>query len=354
MKAHFFRTLIFSVLLTLSADAFCCTSVIISGKARQDGRPVMMKHRDSGELNSRMQRFDGPEYSFIGLVNSSSKGGEVWSGTNSGGFCIMNTATYDLKDDDVPAEQMDREGVLMYIALGKCLTVNDFQNLLDTLPRPMGVEANFGVIDAFGGAAYFEVNNHSWTRFDVGDEPGGYMVVTNFTRTGRVADRKGVDRFEKACGIMSSIDVATAGHSVLFNSISRSGEPIMRNITSSSIVFEGVKEGEDPLETVMWTILGCPTDCIYLPLMVSTKDIIPSFMKDVPGKETSQICDNALIIKGIYGFKHGCEDECVEIEKSIDAGFSSDMSPFRYTRFVKKAYRKYSLMCRRKLPKVSL
>lgn len=354
MKALFFRSLVVSVLLTVSADAFCCTSVIISGKARQDGRPVMMKHRDSGELNSRIQRFDGPGYSFIGLVNSSSKGGEVWSGTNSGGFCIMNTATYDLKDDDVPAEQMDREGVLMYMALGKCLTVNDFQNMLDTLPRPMGVEANFGVIDAFGGAAYFEVNNHSWTRFDVGDEPGGYMVVTNFTRTGRVADRKGVDRFEKACGIMSSIDVATAGHSVLFNSISRSGEPIMRNITSSSIVFEGVKEGEDPLGTVMWTILGCPTDCIYLPLMVSTKDIIPSFMKDVPGKETSQICDNALIIKGIYGFNHGCSDECVEIEKSIDAGFSSDMSPFRYTRFVKKAYRKYSSMCRRKLPKVSL
>ena len=68
---------------------------------------------------------------------------------------------------------MDREGILMYKALGICRTVEDFVTFLDTLSRPMGVEANFGVIDACGGASYFEVDNSGWVRFDVADEPGG-------------------------------------------------------------------------------------------------------------------------------------------------------------------------------------
>lgn len=37
-------------------------------------------------------------------------------------------------------------------ALRVCKTVQDFEHFLDTLPRPMRVEANFGVIDAYGGA----------------------------------------------------------------------------------------------------------------------------------------------------------------------------------------------------------
>jgi hypothetical protein len=82
------------------------------------------------------------------------------------------------------------------------------------------------------------------------------MVVTNFTRRGRPQDRKGVDRYEKACSIMKELDVSTVCHEGIFNSISRSGDPILRNITSSSIVFEGVPEGSDPSFTVMWTILG--------------------------------------------------------------------------------------------------
>lgn len=227
----------------ISFKAFCCTSVIISGGVRADGRPVMLKHRDTGELNNRMEWFQGPGYSFIGLVNSPSRGGEVWSGVNSAGFCIMNTATYDLKDDDVPASEMDREGIVMYKALGCCHDLQDFENMLDTLPKPLGVEANFGIIDALGEAAYYEVDNHSWKRFDIADQPGGYMIVTNFTRSGRKEDRKGVDRFQKASRIMDSADVGTADHIFLFNEISRSGKPIMRDITSASVVFEGVPQG---------------------------------------------------------------------------------------------------------------
>jgi len=312
----------------------------------------MLKHRDTGELNNRMQWFKGPVYNFIGLVNSSSKGGEVWSGHNSAGFCIINTATYDLKDDDVPSSLMDKEGILMYMALGRCADLRDFERMLTELPKPWGVEANFGIIDSKGEAAYYEVNNHSFKRYDVADEPGGYMVVTNFTRSGRPADRKGVDRFEKATEIMSGIDISTADHVTLFNSISRSGKPIIRDISSSALVFEGTLPEEDPSLTVAWTILGCPSTCVYIPLKVFDSDHIPSFMKEYRGGDEAQICSQSLVIKGIYGFEKGCVTECMEVERFVDSRFSRNMSASRYDRLVRKIYRKYKMMYLRKLPKV--
>lgn len=334
-----------SALIFISFKAFCCTSVIISGVVRVDGRPVMLKHRDTGELNNRMEWFQGLEYSFIGLVNSPSRGGEVWSGVNSAGFCIMNTATYDLKDDDVPASEMDKEGIVMYKALGICRSLQDFENMLDSLPKPWGVEANFGIIDALGEAAYYEVNNHSWKKYIVADQPGGYMVVTNFTRSGRKEDRKGVDRFEKASDIMSSADVATIDHRFLFNEISRTGKPIMREITSASVVFEGVSSGVDPCNTVMWTLLGSPTSTVYVPLKVFGSDHIPDYMKKSGRSDNAAICDAALALKAALGFEHGCEGDCRKVEKYVDRHFSNEMSVRRYDRFTRRIYRNYLKIC---------
>lgn len=241
------------LLVLVSLPALCCTSVIISGKVRADGKPVMMKNRDTSHPTNDMHWFQGEKYSFIGLVNTDVPlREEVWAGINSAGFCIMNTATYDLKDDDVPAEEMDREGYLMYRALEVCATVEDFEHLLDTLSRPMGVEANFGVTDAQGGAVYYEVDN--WrvrARYDVNEEEKGYRVVTNFTTEGRVEDRKGVDRYEKASQLLSEtcIPISEWDHDFLINKISRSGAPILRPITTASVVFEN---------GVMWVSLGQP------------------------------------------------------------------------------------------------
>ena len=129
------------LLLSFSTKAAACTSVIISGKSTPDGRPVMMKHRDTGELNNRIQWFEGEIYNFVALVNASWEkerqasypyaAGEAWTGSNSAGFSIMNTATYDLKDDDVPTEMMDREGELMYRALEICSNLADFESSLE-------------------------------------------------------------------------------------------------------------------------------------------------------------------------------------------------------------------------------
>ena len=248
------KKILFTFFLALAAvPALACTSVIISGKVRSDGRPVMLKHRDTDHVSNDIRWFQGEKYSFIGLVNTDEPfRGEVWAGTNSAGFSIMNTATYDLKEDDVPADRMDLEGFMMYRALEVCRTVEDFEHFIDTLSKPMGIEANVGVIDANGGAVYYEIDN--WkirAKYDVNEEPSGYRVVTNFTWQGREQDRKGVDRYEKACSLLAGtcIPISEWDHDFLINKISRSGAPILRDITSAAIVFEG---------DTMWASLGQP------------------------------------------------------------------------------------------------
>ncbi len=259
----------FSILLLfISVQAFACTSCIISGQYTKDGKAVMFKHRDSSCQDVAVEYFQGEKYRMMCLVNADWRTNplakvplgtrEAWAGMNETGFAIMNTATYDLKDDDLPADMMDREGVLMYRALEICTTLEDFEYFLDTLSRPMGVEANFGVIDEKGGAAYYEVNNHSWVKYDVNREPLGYRVVTNFTMTGREEDRKGVDRYIKAHKILAStyVPMQEWDHTFFIKNISCSGKPILRDITSCAVVFEG---------NVMWASLGKPDQVPCLP-----------------------------------------------------------------------------------------
>ncbi|MBR6002980.1 MAG: hypothetical protein IK045_09000 [Bacteroidales bacterium] len=293
------RICLIIILLIITLPGVCCTSVIVTAEKSGIGRPVMLKHRDTGVYDSKLEMFHGEHYDLIGLVNSSWRSKpvakntngvpEVWCGMNSAGLCIMNTASYNIKNDKVPSSAMDREGLVIYRALEICASLSDFEFFIDTLSRPMGVEGNFGVIDADGEAAYYEINNYKSVKYDVQDEPCGYMVVTNFSRSGREKDRRGVDRLERASEIFSGMSVFD--HKTIINNISRSGSPIMRDISTSSIVFEGAVKGK---EAVMWTCLGYP-DCVpYIPIVMSEN--IPSFMT-AEGDGNALMCDYAKNVR---------------------------------------------------------
>ena len=315
--------LVLAFMASLPADA--CTSAIFTGKSTPDGRPLLWKHRDTGELNNRIEFFpsgNGRKYSFLGLVNSPSKGGEVWTGTNETGFSIMNTASYNLQN--VPADFEDMEGALMYDALGSCKTLGDFEKLLDKMKKPRGVEANFGVIDAQGGAAYYEVNNTEWTKVDVNDPkiaPEGFLVYTNHSYTGRKDEGMGYVRYNTANEILHKAWIRGEEFTPMwiFNHLSRSyynsllgidlnrnpelapdgwfvdQDFIPRRSTSASIVVKGVKPGENPDLTVMWTILGYPPCGIAVPLFVAMGAEQPGYMLKGSGKGNNcQMCDWAL------------------------------------------------------------
>lgn len=322
-----FKIALAALALALATPALACTSVIISGARSKSGRPVMMKHRDTGNTDNRMDWFQGEKYAFIGLVNSDTPpdAPEVWAGSNRAGFCIMNTATYDLRDDrdaDVP---MDREGRLMYRALEICANIADFENFLDTLTRPMGVEANFGVIDAHGGAAYYEVNNHVWYKWDVNADKEGWRVVTNFTQHGRPEDRRGVDRYEKARALLLADEAPSShlfwkDHTWLIRNISRSGAPILRDITSATIVFEGVAAGENPAHTVLWTALGWPATTVTVPLMPFCGNLVPDYLGGPSTRGSARFCRNAIRWK-----KEGTDvsDAVRKTEQTVEARFVS-------------------------------
>ena len=335
MKKLFFAVL--AIGLMLSSDIFACTSAIFTGKATADGRPLMWKHRDTGEPNNRIQYFKGEKYTFYALINSPDfLLNEAWSGTNEVGFSIMNTASYNLKNDDVPSKMMDKEGVVMFKALATCKTLKDFEKMLDKYKRPMGVEANFGVIDAEGGAAYYEVNNDSWTKVDVNDPkiaPQGYMVYTNHSNTGRLNDGMGYVRYTNADKIVKE-QIARNGkitaqwimqelsrtfyHSILGIDLNKDKELvdkcngwfmdqdfIPRKSSTCAIVVEGVKPGEPAANTVMWTILGYPPIGVAVPLMVANGTNVPSFMT-AEGTGNAKMCDwNLEHKKEIFPIKRG-------------------------------------------------
>ena len=164
-----------------------CTSIIISGKSTPDGRPIMWKTRDTDSFQNAIKYFNDGKYASMGLIDSDDPTGKsVWIGYNSAGFAIMNTASYNLIMKDT-IDVKDREGIVMREALQQCASVSEFEMFLNKHAKPLGVEANFGVIDASGGAAYFEVSNFSYNKLDVNDPsiaPMGYMIHTNFSFTG--------------------------------------------------------------------------------------------------------------------------------------------------------------------------
>lgn len=290
---------------------FPCTSAVVSGRVTPDGRPLLWKHRDASDLNNRIVHFEaeGGKLEFVGLVNGvDTMANEVWAGYNTSGFAIMNTASYNLKNDT--SSLSDREGVVMKQVLGECRTVEDFARLLDSLPRPIGVEANFGVVDALGGAAYFEVNSYEVFRYDVKDSPDGYLLRTNYSVSGRPNEGYGYVRYDNAARLFSR---ATSERSItpewITGICSRSfyhtflgrdfttdawvvdQDFIPRRSTSASVVIEGVNPGKSPVFTTMWTMLGYPPCSVVLPVWIGCEYGVPTLLQGAEDSVRSPLCE---------------------------------------------------------------
>ncbi len=288
-----------AVLLT-GAPAWGCTSAVVSGKATPDGRPLLWKNRDTDCLRNHVAWVKGERYDFIADVNSDNfaRRPEAWIGTNSAGFAVMNTQSYNLVELKEGEERGAANGRIMYRALEVCATVEDFCHLLDTIAKPSGIEANFGVIDAQGGAAMLEVDYEHYVMYDANDArvaPYGYIARTNFSFAGRVNEGGGYVRYMEAERVLMQAsatggitpqgilnDLSRSFHNCLLGVDLRKGDfnvPqgsgwfvdqdfIPRGSTSCSVVVQGVKPGEAAELTTMWTLLGYPPTGIAVPLWV--------------------------------------------------------------------------------------
>lgn len=323
--------------------AEACTSAIIGADATRDGRPILWKHRDTSAIDNKVEyKASAPgEFAYTALYNAAdTKLREAWMGMNEAGFAIMNTASYNIKDDKVAPKYMDREGILMAAALKKCRTVEDFARFLDAYPRPMGVEANFGVIDAEGNGAFFETNNHSYKRYDLNDAPNHVLIRTNYSISGRPNEGYGFVRYANAEHLLAPyIESRSVTPEVLTEILSRSfyhdlrkrdfaeGQDrwvvdqdfIPRYKSTASVAIEGVIPGKGGQnageEYIMWTALGYPPCAEMLPAWCRA-DGVDSRLRGTLPNGHSPLAEEAKKRRAeVFSIKKGNGDKYIDMTK---------------------------------------
>lgn len=317
------------ILILYLAAAFipagACTSAIISAALTDNHRPLLWKHRDTGADNNFLQKVEPTDstFGYVGLFNAGdSLLSEAWMGMNDHGFAIMNTASYNLAPDTAAIQ--DREGVVMSLALKSCVTIEDFERLLGSLPKPMGIQANFGVIDAKGGGSYFEANDWTWTRYDMPAD--GYIIRTNFSVSGTVGEGYGHTRCHTAdCLVTDRLKSEPISPYYLTDIVSSSylnadtgrdyiaeylsggdsmieyNDFIPRDISTSSIVIEGVNSVEQASDMQMWAKLGYPP-CTWVG-HVTLSSIPERFLPNASWR--SSACDDAANLRKACLVKSG-------------------------------------------------
>lgn len=278
--------------LLCGTPLLACTTAIVSAEASATGRPMIWKQRDAGNVHNCLAWTKGRVYDFTAVVPvSAKKRKSAYGGINTAGFAIANNLSYNLEEKDPEVDP--RNGLFMYQALGQCATLADFEKMLDARPDSIKISSNFAVIDAQGGAAYFEAGEQGWTRYDV--PRGGVLYRTNFSLSGKENEGAGYARWEAIRKIMDK--PRRGGYDpAFFLDISRwfydgvngkdalkgSGDYLLdrnyipRTSTASSLVIEGVTPEDRPDGGLMWFVAGYPPCCYAVAAWVASGEELPA------------------------------------------------------------------------------
>ncbi len=381
---------LFALMLLLAANTgemWSCTTFIVSGKHTPDGRPLLYKNRDTGTLDNALVYFTDGKYDYIGLVDSKeSWKREVWGGYNSAGFAIMNSAAYNNNTGDT-TKLADREGEVMKMALATCATLADFEKMLTDMPVPIGVDANFGVIDARGGAAYYETGNYGFIKIDANDPsvaPFGLLIRTNHSFTGSPDVGFGYIRYEAASRALNlAVAQKKLNPQYLLNSTSRNlvnsltnvnlredmpataadatfryfEDFIPRTSSASVILVVGAAKGEDPSNAMMWTLTGFPLTTVAVPVWVSAGKSMPAV---VSMKENmhAPLCDAAMVLKRqLFPITRGSGGKYMNVALLLnreETGFLQKLEPVENEIFRKTAEMTASLPAKGKQQKEAI
>lgn len=278
-----------------------CTTAIVSPAASRDNMPMLWKNRDTDVLSNKVVYVEAVPFSYVGLTDAGTSSGRyVYAGLNSQGFGIMNTVAYNLPSKS--GEKKDLEGLIMADALRTCRGVDDFERYIKAnLGTDLGSWANFGVIDASGNAVLFEVHNHGCRKYDAASSPEGYLINSNFSRSGEEGKGAGYLRFERATHLFSQIPSKKITAQHIIELIARdfghplvahptldliektsSSEPLWISVrdtlnrpsTASAVVICGRKQNAPPNASnlaAFWVVLGEPVTSIAVPVWVESK-----------------------------------------------------------------------------------
>lgn len=329
-----FLSVVCMALLLAGAEVAACTSLIASGSATANGRPMIWKNRDTGADNNFLYRVERPgEIGYIGLFNGGDSlvTDEAWMGMNDAGFAIINTVAYNLPENG--KNWIDREGFVMLQALGSCRSVDDFDRLLRELPKPTGVRTCFGVLDADGNGAYFEADDYNFVRYDLADAPDGVLIRTNYAYSGTPDKGMGYIRHQNVEDILGH---AIRSHSLtpasLTDSVSCSfynsmlGRDVLAGATSmavdqdfvprrsstASIVIEGLLPGEDADSLRMWAKVAYPP-CTHV-VEVRLHDI-PEEATATPENARCRLAEEAALLKNkVFRIRRGSGERYIDLD----------------------------------------
>jgi hypothetical protein len=291
-----------------------CTTGVASGFATPDSRPLLWKNRDCGEEEQEYHYVDNGAIAFIGLTYANTVN-RYFAGMNAAGFAVENSTVYNLDFADGY-----NAGYIMKLALETCRSVDDFEAILDSTDSLGRSDcSDFGVIDAFGGAAVFEAGRQSFTRFDAVDTDEGFLIRSNFAYSGSDTsgnnETYGLHRHDRARQLWkSAVDDGNLTPLYIYQNVvrdltSRDCDPyplpfdgyydtgwqtwtwghvpqtsaINRSSTQSVFVAQGVNEDDNPNNAVIWAMGGSPLGCIFTPLWVRAGSIPPQYdSNDLP------------------------------------------------------------------------
>ncbi|MCP4221314.1 MAG: hypothetical protein GY765_42205 [bacterium] len=300
-----------------------CTTGIFNGKASANGGPILWKNRDTNTLANKAVFVKAQPYNYIGLVNADESSGRmVYAGLNSEAFGIINSVAYNLPKNE--KEMQDLEGIIMADALRSCRTIADFENYIKrNLGPALGSWANFGVIDASGNAAIFEVHNHDYKIHDTSKAPKNYLVNSNFARSGAQNEGYGYLRFNRASQLFKQLEGKPVSPRFIFQTVARDfGHVLVKHPTLKQLEEQSVDQpvwiyGRDCINrsntasvavicgkpnrpdnkgyATFWVLLGEPLTSIAVPLWVEAGQTPAALYqgKDAP------MCGTAGVIKKI-------------------------------------------------------
>ncbi len=288
------------ILFGSGAKAGACTIGVANGNATTDNRPLLWKNRDSTQAQQQLMYVQGQKYSYIGIASlGGNLDGEIYMGLNSAGLALGNSV---VKIEDAPT---DNYKIQTHI-LTNFDSMGQIRNYLQSEIRAGKCNGSgcFPFIDAKGNAVIFEVNRADWLiEYDTMDPDRVSQNVADFVvranefhkQSDGTDNRSILGRYRAALVNMSGLinakqlsgltllqgndgsskgfEFARYGPGRNWDAIARDDTPQERWPTLSMIAVHGVKPGEDPALTTMWTMLGPPNYCIAVPTWVKVSDI---------------------------------------------------------------------------------
>lgn len=349
------RLIIIIVCIFSHFNGNACTIVAVSGSATADGRPLLMKNRDSSAWDLRI-KIGGGGSNYVYLCQCNVPNGSAYSGFNETGFAIISSHSYNMPNTDY-----GWNAYIMQLALERCASVNEFDSLLNALTKPISVCSNYGVMDAQGNVAIFEVSAYTYARYNVDSSCNGYLIRTNYSFSGDTTiihsvTTSSVPRYQISSDYMSNT-IAANGFITKENLLELSRCLIdsvgvdLRNSapfdefaytpvdfryyvpgysSTSAMVIQGVLPNEDPLLTVAWTALGPPLSTVTIPYLITPQRYLPQKSQmDSTGhswlvsngqqlKNRYFINSNTIDLAKLYNQAHtGVMQKIVEIEEEL-------------------------------------